>query len=76
MVPFGVIYARKMGRLYRTGAAYAINIDRLLMYLARYGRQPATEAQHQPTVTLLSWADRVHEFLQEESRQAEAARRR
>lgn len=46
------------------------------MYLSRYGRQPATESQHESTVTLLSWADRVHELLEEERRQAEEARRR
>lgn len=40
------------------------------MYLSRYGRVPATEAQHEPTATLLAWADRTHEFLQEEQRQA------
>lgn len=66
----------RMAKVYRSPADYERNVDRLLMYLSRYGRQPATEAQQQPTVTLLSWADRVHEFLEEERQQAEAARRR
>lgn len=62
--------------MYPSPAEYARNVDRLLMYLSRYGRQPATESQHEPTVTLLSWADQVHELLEEERKQADAARRR
>lgn len=31
--------------------------------------------QNVPTATLLSWADRVHEFLDEERRQVEEARK-
>lgn len=72
-MPFGVLYARRLAKIYETPADYVRNIDRMLVYLSRYGRQPATEAQHEPTVTLLSWADRVHEFLDEERRQADAA---
>lgn len=46
------------------------------MYLSRYGRGDPVLMLERPTVELLSWADQVHEFLQEEARQAEAARKR
>lgn len=72
-MPFGVLFAHRLAKMYGSPAEYVRNIDRLLIYLSRYGRQPATEAQYEPTVTLLSWADRVHEFLDEERRQADAA---
>lgn len=60
--------------MYRSVAEYVRNIDRLLIYLGRYGKQDATQMQYEPTVTLLSWADRLHEFLEEENRQATASR--
>lgn len=61
--------------MYRTTDEYERRIDRLLIYLGRYGRQDAVAMQNVPTATLLSWADRVHEFLEEERKQMEDARR-
>lgn len=61
---------------YKTPAEFVRNIDRLLMYLARYGRADPVLLLDRPTVELLSWADRVHELLEEESRQVQESVRR
>lgn len=47
----------------------------MLIYLGRYGRQDAVAMQHVPTVTLRAWVAQVSEFLEEERRAVEEARR-
>lgn len=69
------MYAIEFAKIQRSPEEFDRSIDRMLMYLGRYGYQDASSMMHEPTVTLRSWADRIGEFLAEEKRQAEEGRK-
>jgi hypothetical protein len=68
------MYAWEFGRTYRSPGQYVKQLDKLMMYLGRYGKQNVADLQHEPTVRLLGWADALHELMEEERRQAKAPR--
>lgn len=71
------MYALELSRRYGGDLnLYLEGIDRLLMFLGRYGRQDATALEEVPTVRLLGWADQLHKMIEEETRSAEEARKR
>ena len=62
----------EFARLWPDLTEYERQIDRMLMYLARYGYQNAFHIESNvPSATVRSWVDRIGEFLEEERRQVE-----
>lgn len=65
----------EFGKLHKTTDEYERQIDRMLMYLGRYGYQNAESLEtNVPSVTIKSWVDRIGEFLEEERKQVENKR--
>lgn len=58
-----------MARRHPNPQAYIDEIDRLLMYVGRYGRQDAVAMQERiPMRTLVSWGKRTAEMLANENK--------
>ena len=64
-----------MAKTYESPALFERDIDRMLMYLGRYGYQDAATLLHVPSVVLRSWVARIAEFLEEERQSLEEYRR-
>lgn len=67
-VPFGAAFAMKLGQLYPSTTDYINEIDRLLVFMGRYGRQSIVEIQSSITTKELArWCKLTGEFLDKEN---------
>lgn len=49
-------------------------LDKIIAYLAMYAHQDMPSLQHEPTVVLMGWCQRVAEFKQQEREEIESRR--
>jgi hypothetical protein len=75
-VPFGPAYAHALAKRYGSPEEYERQLDRMLMFLAKYAHQNAIELEREPTIKLMSWVDRISDMHREEQEAADAARKR
>lgn len=68
-VPFGPLYASELARAYGYDTAfYESQLDRMLMYLARYGHQDASSMERNvATRTLVSWTRELGGYIEQEN---------
>jgi hypothetical protein len=69
-----VLWAVEFAKVHKSTDSYIRNIDDLLVYLGRYGKQDITQLENKTTWELRRWAATLGRFLEEESRQAEEGR--
>lgn len=68
-MPFGALYALELSKRYGDDLTqYEKGLDRMLMFLGRYGHQSAVELENTPTVTLVGWVEQLKAILEDEER--------